>query len=259
MRPHSLERAARARAIGDLRREAARHRPPRLALDGFGVIAEVKLRAPSAGALHTPADPHGFVAARARTYAGAGAVGVSVLTEPDRFGGDLGHLEAAAASCPVPVMRKDFLVDPVQVWEAAAAGASGVLLIVRMLDDAELEALLAATVEAGLFALVEAFDQRDLQRLAGHALGPDTLVGVNTRDLVTLEVVPERLRDLRPLVPPEVPAVAESGMTGAADVGRAAAQGWDLALVGTALMRTSDPAALLRKMTATGREMSCPS
>ena len=146
---------------------------PRLSSAGFDLIAEMKLRSPAVGALRAASeeDP----AARAQLYAEAGAAAVSVLTEPSRFDGALAHLErAAAALAPlgVPAMRKDFLVDPYQVLEARAAGAGGVLLILRMLPHAALEALLDTALEQGLFVLLEAFDDEDLalaERLLGGA------------------------------------------------------------------------------------------
>jgi len=240
--------------LEDLRERAlATSAPPAWVSTGFDIIAEIKLRAPSAGAL--AALDASQISSRAHTYALAGATAVSILTEPDRFDGELGHLRSGAAGLPVPAMRKDFLVDAYQIWEARAAGAGGVLLIATMLDDETLRAMMRTTVEAGLFALIEAFDADDLRR-TGTALadvGEGTwLVGVNTRDLRSLAVVPDRLARMAEHLPDGVQAVAESGMATAEDVGAAAALGYGAALVGTALMRQADPAPLVAAMKAAG-------
>lgn len=230
---------------------------PHLRLARFDLIAEIKRSSPAEGALAADTD----VAARALDYAAAGAAAVSVLTEPERFDGSLEDLAAAAGvlrAQGVPAMRKDFLVDPWQVLEARASGAGGVLLIVAMLDDAEIGELLAAAREQGLFALLEAFEEVDLERAAGW-LGADgdgtpLLVGVNTRDLRTLAVDPGRLARLARYLPAGVPAVAESGLHTAADAAEAARLGYRLALVGSALMRAADPGGLAAAMLAAGRQ-----
>ena len=200
-----------------------------------------------------------------RAYGEAGAAAVSVLTEPSRFDGSLEHLKAAAAALAplgVPVMRKDFLVDRYQLFEARAAGAGGALLIVRMLDDQTLAGMLDCARELGLFVLLEAFDVEDIERAqaavassARQAAGqqPAVLVGINSRDLQTLKVVPERLAQLAPLLPRALPRVAESGLESPADCARMVAAGYDMALVGGALMSAPDPAAMVRAMLAVGR------
>jgi indole-3-glycerol phosphate synthase len=233
--------------------------PPALRLDpaGFDLIAELKLRSPAAGELGAP---HADLSARVTAYAQGGAAAVSVLTEPSRFDGALDHLRGAArtlAPLAVPVMRKDFLVEPYQLLEARAAGAGGVLVIVRLLPRGELDALLACAAALGLFVLLEAFDERDIELM--HELidahrGPNQLLaGVNCRDLATLELAPQRLVQLAPLLPVRVPRVAESGVTTAADARRAAAHGYSLALVGSALMRVADPRTLTAQLLAAGR------
>ena len=251
-------RAARAaRSEADLLAAcAAAPVAPRLRLGDFDLIAEIKRNSPAEGALGEVAD----IAARAGQYAAAGAAAVSVLTEPARFGGSLDDLAAAARAlhpAGVPAMRKDFLVDPWQVLEARAAGAGGVLLIVAMLSDAALGELLAVARQQELFVLLEAFDEADLERAANFiakgAGGVPVLVGVNTRDLRTLAVDPGRLARLAPCLPPGAPAVAESGLQGATDAAAAAALGYGVALVGTALMRAPDPAELAAAMLAAGR------
>ena len=254
-------RAAKARSTEAalLARAAATPAPPplRLAADGFDLIAELKLRSPASGVL---AARDVSIAAQVTDYARAGVAAVSVLTEPTRFDGSLTHLtEAAQALAPhqVPAMRKDFLVDPYQVLEARAAGAGGVLLILRALSRETLGALLECARTQGLFVLLEAFDAQDLERMreviAADAGRTTLLAGVNCRDLATLEVVPERLLELAPLVPRDVPQVAESGVGGAEDARRVAAAGYRLILVGSALMRAADPAARAREQLEAGR------
>jgi len=233
-------------------------RPPRLRLQpgGFDLIAELKLRSPAVGRLKSPGED---VAARVTAYARAGAAAVSVLTEPTRFDGSLEHLRTAAqalAPLGVPAMRKDFLVDPYQVIEARAAGASGVLAILRMLAEPELEALVRQARALELFVLLEAFDEQDLERLDGvlGRLGTEGLLaGVNSRDLATLQVVPSRLGQLARHLPTGVPRVAESGVGSPEDARQVAEAGYDLALVGSALMSGGDPAALASAMLTAAR------
>lgn len=262
----SRERARAARAACPepelLARALDTPRPPALRLHPgrFDLIAELKLRSPAAGQLKGPSED---VAARVTSYAHAGAAAVSVLTEPTRFDGSLDHLRLAAqALLPLggpPVMRKDFLVDPYQVIEARLAGAGGVLAILRMLADPELEALIRQARALDLFVLLEAFDERDLARLDGLLArlgGSGLLAGVNSRDLATLQVVPSRLGQLARYLPPEVPRVAESGIGTPQDARRAAEAGYDLALVGSALMSGDDPAALAKAMLSAARSAS---
>jgi len=256
----------RVRAAKQTRSEAALElearqspAPPRLRLDrsGFDLIAEVKLRSPAAGRL----GPRGEeVAARVTAYARAGAAAISVLTEPSRFDGSLEHLASAAralAPHAVPAMRKDFLVDPYQVLEARAAGAGGVLVIVRMLSRSAIEALLACAGSLGLFVLLEAFDARDLELVCelieAHAGANRLLAGVNCRDLATMQVLPQRLLELAPLLPTGTPRVAESGVATAADARQLVAAGYQLALVGGALMQAEDPQGLAVAVLAAGR------
>jgi indole-3-glycerol phosphate synthase len=235
--------------------------PARLALSRrFDLIAEVKLRSPAAGQLKSDDN----IAARVGDYAQAGAAAISVLTEPSRFDGELSHLADAvqALAGRIPAMRKDFLVDVYQIYEARAAGAGGVLIILRMLTRAELRSLIEAAAQLNLFALLEAFDEADLQLahelVREYAQQASLLVGINCRDLVTLKVVPGRLEALAPLLPRATPRVAESGVTNAADAERLVRAGYDVALVGSALMQAGDPAALARSMLETGRAAAVP-
>lgn len=247
MAQSSRDRAKAARrreSIGALSSVAdASPEPLPLKLAGFDLIAELKLRSPAVGGLIDQTfDP----SRQLQAYASGGAAAVSVLTEPEEFKGELAHLKDAAAllrpfSCPV--MRKDFLVDPYQVIEARANGASGVLLIVAMLSDAELDELLAAANQQGLFVLLEAFDTDDLERLAGlkfSASGTQILIGVNSRNLKTLAVDFNRFARLADQIRDDLPAVAESGIENTGDIEMIAKLGFRLALVGSALMRDED-------------------
>ena len=229
-----------------------------LSLDVFDIIAEIKERSPAEGELAPINDSR---VTRAQAYLRGGAAAISVLTEPTRFAGDVTHLEEVVAAVPdMPVLRKDFLVDPVQILEARAAGASGVLLIVAMLTDDTLRSMLDCAAEHGMFVLLEAFDRDDLQRIrqalnAGderRALSRQLLFGVNTRNLRTLAVDPDRLRELATHLPDGV-WVAESGLRTAADVTTIAGYGYSMALVGTALMRSDDPAGLIAAMKEAGK------
>jgi len=231
--------------------------PPALRLHPrFDVFAEIKLRSPATGGAGRPIDD---LPGRAAAYAAGGAAAVSVLTEPSRFDGSIFHLVAAARALDalrLPAMRKDFIVDAYQLAEARAAGAGGALLILRILGRAELDTLVAVARGLGLFLLLEAFDEADLHvaRALVAAHGPEgLLVGVNSRDLATLQVRPERLRELAAALPGAVPCVAESGLASAADAREIAGAGYRVALVGTALMEQSDPRSLLREMVDAGR------
>jgi indole-3-glycerol phosphate synthase len=234
--------------------------PPELTLGDFDLIAELKLRSPAAGSLAAPEfDRSSQLAA----YAAGGAAAISVLTEPDEFKGDLTHLQEAASilrSQNTPTMRKDFITDPYQVFEARAAGAAGILVIVTMLSDEETEALLACARECGLFVLLEAFDAQDLSRIAALA-GPrqaprntPVLCGVNCRNLKTLEVDFARFATLAKHLPAGMVAVAESGITGADEVRAVAQMGYHAALVGSVLMQSQEPRQAVADLIATGAE-----
>jgi indole-3-glycerol phosphate synthase len=234
--------------------------PPALRLDrhGFDIIAELKLRSPSLGDLSAATvDP----VRRLEAYAEGGAAICSILTEPSRFDGDLAHLRQAATTLApygVPAMRKDFLVDPYQVLEARANGAGGVLLIVRMVERDRLVAMLDAAAEQGLFVLLEAFDSHDLEVAAELAAArrdrdEQVLMGLNCRDLQTLQIEFARFERLREQLPMAWPAVAESGVITPADAAHVARLGYRLALVGTTLMQRDDPAQAVRELLAAGR------
>jgi indole-3-glycerol phosphate synthase len=219
---------------------------PAFAGPGVGVIAEVKRASPSKGSLAAISDP----GALARAYADGGAAAISVLTEERRFHGSLDDLRAVRAAVDIPVLRKDFVVTPYQLFESRAAGADLVLLIVAALDDALLSQLHALAIELGLTPLVEVHDEHETERAV--ALGA-RLIGVNARNLKTLEVDPATFGRLRPLIPDGVVTIAESGISGPADVGRYAAQGADVVLVGEALVTGGDPRGAVAAMSAISR------
>lgn len=247
-------RAGEAReAVATLETRAAAASPP-VPLDlsgpGFDIIAEAKLASPSEGSLAEGGAER--VVSLVTAYASSGAAAISVLTEETRFAGSMAHLEAAAAAVPVPVMRKDFLVDPAQVTESRAAGASGVLLIARILPGALLSEMTDLAIELGMFVLVEVFDRSDLVA-AAEIFDRPVLVGVNSRDLTTLEVDRNRLNALAPHLPDHLPAVAESGMSTPDDVAHVAALGYRAALIGSSLVSDPDPAGKLERLIGAGR------
>lgn len=204
------------------------------------VIAEVKRSSPSAGRI-AEADP----AAQARVYEAAGAAAVSVLTEPRHFDGSLADLRAVHLATSLPVLRKDFLVHPAQLMEARVEGADAVLLIAAALSPNELEAMLATAEDLGLGTLVEVHSEEDLDKAVATSA---KVVGVNARDLETLEVDPDRALGLLERVPDDRIAVAESGISERAQVERAVRAGARAVLVGEALMRAEDPGAKLREL-----------
>jgi indole-3-glycerol phosphate synthase len=216
-----------------------------------GVIAEVKRRSPSAGAIAPRLDP----GVLARAYADGGAAAVSVLTEGPHFGGSLADLAAARRAMGRPVLRKDFLLDPVQLLESRAAGASAVLLIVRVLDGERLRELADLAADLGLARLVEVHSPAEFD--AAAALAPEA-IGVNSRDLDTFEVRLDAAAPLLAGIPPGVLAVAESGITTREDVRAVAAYGADAVLVGTALARSPDPAAAVAALTGVASRFRAP-
>ncbi|HLU24870.1 MAG TPA: indole-3-glycerol phosphate synthase TrpC [Longimicrobiales bacterium] len=209
--------------------------------DRVAVIAEVKRRSPSAGWIR----PDATAAEVAGWYEAAGASAISVLTDGEYFGGSLDDLMAVRSRVGVPVLRKDFVLDAVQLWEARAAGADAVLLIVRILDDAALADLLSLSRELGLSALVEVHDERELDRALEAGA---EVVGVNNRDLATFRTDLAVTERLAARVPADRILVAESGIRAAADVDRMGAAGADAVLVGESLMRESDPGLAARAL-----------
>jgi len=243
--------AARAPERSEWERLAARAQPApslRRALSGSSValIAEVKRRSPSSGAIRADAD----AVQLARLYADAGASGISVLTEERHFGGCLEDLMQVSRAVGLPTLRKDFIIDPIQVYEARMVGAAAILLIVRALSDEQLGSLAALARHIGLETLVEVHGADELQRAV--AVRPD-MIGVNARDLDTLVLDPSLAGALLPMVPPGIAAVAESGLKSRLDVERVAGCGADAALVGTAVAGAGDPAVALRELVGVSR------
>ena len=213
--------------------------------DGFSVIAEVKRRSPSKGAIDADLDPVEL----ARAYERGGAAALSVLTDADHFGGSPDDLAAARAAVHIPVLRKDFTVSAADVCDARIMGADAVLLIVAALDDVELSEFHALARELGLDVVVEVHDENELDR--AMALDP-RIIGVNQRDLVTFAVDTERAVRLAPRIPPGVVRVAESGIGGPDDAEPLVAAGYDAVLVGESLVRSPDRALAVRALRAVG-------
>ena len=218
---------------------------PRFRADGVSVIAEVKRSSPSKGALAAIADP----AALAADYEAGGAATISVLTEERRFGGSLADLKAVRRSVEIPVLRKDFIVTSYQLWEARACGADLALLIVAALDQHQLEGLLDRAVSIGLTPLVEVHDEEEVERALDAGA---TLIGVNARNLKTLEVDRDTFSRLAPRIPDEVVRVAESGVRGPHDVFEYAKQGANVVLVGETLVRGDNPREAVADLVAAG-------
>ncbi len=205
------------------------------------VIAEFKRRSPSRGLIR--ADLHHVRVAQA--YEIAGAAALSVLTEEEYFGGSLDDLQESRAATLLPTLRKDFLVDPYQIWESWIAGTEAVLVIVAALSDAELKTLLVTAGQASIEALVEVHDAAEL----GRALGAGaTIIGVNNRDLHTMQVALETSLALARDIPDDVVAVSESGIKGPEDVRRLREAGYDAVLIGEPLMQAPDPGAALEAL-----------
>lgn len=245
-----LEPRERETPLEQLRELVEAQRPaldpmPALRSPGVQVIAEVKRASPSKGDLADIPDP-ALLAAR---YAEAGAGAISVLTEARRFKGSLDDLRAVRARVEVPVLRKDFLVTPYQLWEARAAGADLVLLIVAGLDRPLLADLHAEAVSLGMTPLVEVHDVEEVE--VAVAVGAQ-LIGVNARDLRTLEVDPDQFAKVAPSIPAGVVRVAESGISTPGEVREVVDHGADVVLVGEALVRAGDPVAALTALREAG-------
>jgi indole-3-glycerol phosphate synthase len=212
-----------------------------LLADHVALIAECKERSPSGGLLQRPYDPVGL----ARRYVANGAAAVSVLTEPEFFGGSFDHLRAIRAAVTVPLLCKDFIVDPVHLMAARAAGADAVLLIVAVLDDARLRDLLAVTRGYGMQALVEVHDESEVERAL---LADAAIIGINSRDLTAMQTDKDTTARLRPLIPAGHVIVSESGIACRADIDALELLGVNAALVGESLLRASDLEAKVREL-----------
>jgi indole-3-glycerol phosphate synthase len=257
------EEVAAARARVDLAsvRDAAEAAPPvrdfvaalraKIAAGRPAVIAEVKKASPSKGVLRADFDP----AAIARSYAASGAACLSVLTDRQFFQGAPEHLAAARGACALPVLRKDFVVDPYQVHEARALGADCILLIVAALEAARMRELEALALGLGMAVLVEVHDAAELDRALALS---SPLVGINNRDLRTFDTRLETTLDLLPRIPGDRVVVTESGILARADVERMRAHGVHAFLVGEAFMRAAEPGAALATLFADGAPGNSP-
>jgi indole-3-glycerol phosphate synthase len=249
VRADLAEREA-ALPLAELQQRANAAPPPQdaraaLAAPGVRVIAEVKRKSPSKGELSDIPDP----AWLAQQYEAGGATAVSVLTEQRRFGGNLADLAAVRAAVDISVLRKDFVVTPYQVWEARATGADLVLLIVAALDQRQLTELRELIESLGMTALVEVHDEDEVPRALDAGA---TLIGINARNLRTLDVDRETFVRVRPLIPAGITVVAESGIRDADDVRRYAAAGADAVLVGESAVKGADPRVAVQALVDAG-------
>ncbi|MCL1899200.1 MAG: indole-3-glycerol phosphate synthase TrpC [Promicromonosporaceae bacterium] len=217
--------------------------------DQVAVISEIKRRSPSKGPLALIDDPAGLAA----TYEEGGATMISVLTEQRRFGGCLADLVAVRGAVDLPILRKDFITTTYQLWEARAAGADVVLLIVAALDQLALESLIERTHSLGMTAIVEVHTADEITRALDAGA---RVIGVNARNLKTLEVDRTCFRDLAPLIPDHVVRIAESGVRGPHDVMEYARHGAHAVLVGEALVTDGDPGRAIRDLVAAGKHPS---
>jgi indole-3-glycerol phosphate synthase len=248
-REQALPLSAVKRTVTDL--PPVRDAMAALSGPGVAVIAEVKRASPSAGRLADIGDP----AALAREYEAGGAAIVSVLTEGRRFGGSLADLRSVRAAVEIPLLRKDFVVSPYQVWEARAWGADVVLLIVAALEQEVLVSLRERVESLGMTALVEVHDEAETQRALDAGA---TVVGINARNLKTLEVDRGTFARIAPTLPSTVVTVAESGIRGPHDLLAAAAAGADAVLVGEGLIRADSPRQAVADLVAAGAHPACP-
>ncbi len=238
-------------SLASLKELAAQAPPARdflaaLAGPGLSLIAEIKPASPSAGSFASALS----LEERAMAYAKGGAAGLSILTESRHFGGSLENLSRARAVSDLPLLRKDFIVDPWQVYEARAAGADAVLLMASVLEPGPLRALYQLCRQLGMAALLEVHDQAELETVL--AIAPP-LLGINNRDLRSMRVDLDTCLRLREFVPAGVTVVAESGVNSAADMARLAQGGLDAALVGSHLMRAADPGQAVADLLAGAR------
>ena len=249
VRADLAERQARV-TLDELKERAARARDARngvaaLRGEGVKVICEVKRSSPSKGPLASIADP----AALAADYEAGGAAAISVLTEQRRFGGSLADLEAVRAKVDTPLLRKDFVVTSYQLWEARAYGADLVLLIVAALEQPVLESLVERAESIGLTALVEVHDEEEVTRAVDAGA---RVIGVNARNLKTLEVDRDTFARLAPEIPGHIVKVAESGVRGPHDLIAYAHDGADAVLVGESLVTGRDPRTAVADLVAAG-------
>jgi indole-3-glycerol phosphate synthase len=242
-----LEQRQKVVPLTELRKAIMeRPMPPDLAAalkgDSLSLIAEVKRASPSRGVIRADLDPVKL----ASTYAQGGAAAISVLTESRYFGGNQEDLEAIRRQLPnIPLLRKDFILNPYQIFESCAWGADAVLLIVAILDDAELEELLMLSHALGMQCLVEVHNEEELKRARAHNT---RIIGINNRDLDTMAVDLNVTRQLRPLIPPSCLAVSESGIKGRDDIQKLREWGINAVLIGEALVTASNVAAKIKEL-----------
>lgn len=245
-----LQERMASTTIDDLKAQATKQDPaldpmPAFRADGVSVIAEVKRCSPSKGELATIKDP----ASLAADYAAGGAAAISVLTEKRRFGGTLDDLRAVRATVGVPVLRKDFITTSYQLWEARAAGADMALLIVAALEQSALESLIERALSIGLTPLVEVHDEEEVDRAVDAGA---TLIGVNARNLRTLEIDRGTFMRIAPRIPDTIVKVAESGVRGPHDVIEYAKSGANVVLVGETLVKDNNPRSTVADLVAAG-------
>lgn len=254
-RAEAIARAARAEPLAAVRRQAASAPPPRdfaaalqarLDAGKTAAIAEIKFASPSAGAIRTGSADEAIRIAR--DYAEAGAACLSVLTEPDRFAGSFEYLAAVRDNCELPILCKDFIVSPWQLYKARACGADAALLIVAMLPGSELLKLADQARQTGLALLTEIHTAEELDWVLRQPLLAETLIGINNRDLKTLQTSLSIGEELAERIPQGRLCVAESGIESRADLDRLANKGIQAALVGEALMRARDPGRKLAEL-----------
>ena len=246
-----IEAARRSLPLAELQSMAAAAPPPKgfnaalvsASRHGFGLIAEVKKASPSKGVICERFDP----SAISHAYCRGGAACLSVLTDGPSFQGSLDHLGAVAASVPLPCLRKDFMLDPYQVWQARAAGADCILIIMAMVSDYQAAELEGAALECGMDCLIEVHCLGELERAANLR---SRLIGVNNRDLKTFSVSVETTFRLLPHMPPGATLVAESGLSARSDLERLASSGVRCFLIGESLMRSADPESAVRSLLA---------
>jgi len=215
--------------------------------DRTDLIAEIKFASPSAGVIRKKSDPLGI----GRMYDEAGAAAISLLTDEKFFGGNLNNLPPLKKAVSLPVLRKDFIIDAIQIKESLVFGADAILLIVRILSKQQLKELLSAADESGLAVLTEIHDGADLETAIDCGA---EIIGINNRDLDTFEVSIKTTLELAPLVPEDRVIVSESGILSSKDIRMVKKSGVQAVLVGTSIMKSADPSKKVRELVAAGRD-----
>jgi len=263
MADYSYERVLKAKKLeseAELIKIVKKNMPPPIVLKNqFNIIAEIKKRSPAKGILQ---NSNFSLEEQLKSYASACPMAISILTEPEAFNGSLADLSFAAKimnEYKIPVMRKDFLVDPYQILEAKKMGASGVLMITSILSHEQIDSLLSCASENQLFILLEAFDHKDLEIINKINIekyvngGCQILCGINCRNLKTLEINFDRFKQLSKLLPKNIISVAESGIENVEHIRSIVNLGFSAALIGSKLMESSNPTKLLKKLIKEGK------